>query len=60
MLFWAAVLNGILAPPLIVVVTLLASDEKVMGSRMAPPLLRWMGWLTAAVMTAATVGMLVT
>ncbi len=60
MLFWAAVLNGILAPPLIVVVTLLASDEKVMGSRVSPPLLRWLGWLTAAVMTAATVGMLVT
>ena len=60
MLFWAAVLNGILAPPLIVVVTLLASDEKVMGSRVSPPILRWLGWLTAAVMTAATVGMLVT
>jgi NRAMP (natural resistance-associated macrophage protein)-like metal ion transporter len=60
MLFWAAVLNGVLAPPLIVVVTLLASDRTVMGDRVSPPLLRWLGWLTAAVMTAATVGMLVT
>jgi len=60
MLFWSAVLNGVLAPPLIVVVTLLASDETVMGSRVSPPLLRWLGWLTAAVMTAATAGMLLT
>ena len=60
MLFWAAVLNGMLAPPLIVVVTLLASDPTVMGDRVSRPVLRWLGWLTAAVMTAATVGMLVT
>ncbi len=60
MLFWAAVLNGVLAPPLIAVVTLLASDPKVMGDRVSPAVLRWLGWLTVAVMTAATVGMLVT
>jgi Mn2+/Fe2+ NRAMP family transporter len=44
----------------VVVVTLLASDETVMGKRRSPPVLRWLGWATAAVMTAATVGMLVT
>ena len=60
LLFSAAVVNGVLAPPLIVLVTLLASDETVMGARVSPPLLRWLGWLTAAVMTAATVGMLLT
>ncbi len=60
MLFWSAVVNGVLAPPLVVVVTLLASDETVMGNRRSPPVLRWLGWATAAVMTAATVGMLVT
>ena len=60
MLFSAAVVNGVLAPPLIVIVTLLASDEKVMGDRVSSPLLRRVGWLTAAVMTAAIVGMVVT
>ena len=57
MLFWSAVVNGVLAPPLIVVVALLTSDPSVMGERVNTPLLRWLGWTTAAVMTAATVAM---
>jgi NRAMP (natural resistance-associated macrophage protein)-like metal ion transporter len=57
MLFWSAVINGVLAPPLIVVVVLLTSDPKVMGERVNPPLLRWLGWITAAVMTLAAVAM---
>ena len=52
MLFWSAVANGVLAPPLIVLVVLLTSDRKVMGDRVNPPLLKWMGWLAAVVMTA--------
>jgi Mn2+/Fe2+ NRAMP family transporter len=60
MLFWSAVLNGVLAPPLIAVVTLLAGDKTVMGDRVSPPLLQWLGWATTAVMTAATVAMLLT
>jgi NRAMP (natural resistance-associated macrophage protein)-like metal ion transporter len=60
MLFWSAVLNGVLAPPLIVVVVLLTSDPKVMGNRVNPPILKFLGWTTAVVMTAATVAMLVT
>ena len=31
MLFWSAILNGLLAPPLVVMVVLLTSDKKVMG-----------------------------
>lgn len=57
MLFYAAVVNGVLAPPLIVLVTMLTSDEKVMGKRVNSPLLKWLGWITAAVMTAATIAM---
>src|SRR6476660_3478655 len=60
MLFWSAVVNGVLAAPLIVLVVLLTSDRAVMGARVNSPLLRWLGWATAVVMTAATVGMLVT
>lgn len=58
MLFWAAVVNGVLAPPLIVLVVLLTSDTKVMGTRVNPPLLKFLGWLTAALMTAATAAMI--
>jgi NRAMP (natural resistance-associated macrophage protein)-like metal ion transporter len=60
MLFWSAVVNGVLAAPLIVLVVLLTSDHAVMGKRVNPPLLRWLGWATAVIMTAATVGMLAT
>ncbi len=47
MLFWSAVLNGVLAPPLIVLVVLLTSSPKVMGNRANSSLLKWLGWATA-------------
>ncbi|MGO8816825.1 MAG: divalent metal cation transporter, partial [Terriglobia bacterium] len=59
MLFLAAVLNGVLAPPLILLVVLLSSSPKVMGQRANPPLLRCLGWATFAVMSLATFGMVV-
>jgi NRAMP (natural resistance-associated macrophage protein)-like metal ion transporter len=60
MLFWSAVINGLLAPPLILLVILLTSSHKVMGERMNSPLLRYLGWVTFGVMTAAAAGMLIT
>ena len=60
MLFWSAVLNGVLAPPLIVLVVLLTSNPAIMGTRASAPLLRACGWATAVIMTAAGIGMLVT
>jgi Mn2+/Fe2+ NRAMP family transporter len=59
MLFWAAVVNGVLAPPLVVLVVLLTNDPKVMGERVNPLLLRVLGWATALVMAAASVAMFV-
>src|SRR5262249_46463737 len=53
MLFYAAVVNGVLAPPLVLLVTLLTSDTKIMGARTNPPILRWLGLFTAAVMAGA-------
>jgi NRAMP (natural resistance-associated macrophage protein)-like metal ion transporter len=60
MLFWSAVLNGVLAPPLIALVVLLTSSRKVMGDRANPPLLKWLGWATATVMAIAAVAMFAT
>jgi len=60
MLFWSAVINGLLAPPLILLVILLTSSRKVMGKRVNSPLLRYLGWATFAVMTAAAIGMIIT
>ncbi|MDQ2899986.1 MAG: Nramp family divalent metal transporter [Acidobacteriota bacterium] len=58
MLFASAVLNGVLAPPLIVLVVLLTSDVKVMGDRVNPAWMRRTGWVCAAIMSAAAIGML--
>jgi len=60
MLFASAVINGVLAPPLIIIVVLLTSDPAVMGSRVNPPLLRGLGWAAAAIMIAASVAMFAT
>jgi NRAMP (natural resistance-associated macrophage protein)-like metal ion transporter len=60
MLFWSAILNGVLAPPLIALVVLLTSSKKVMGDRVSPPLLKWLGWATAVIMAVAAVAMFVT
>jgi Mn2+/Fe2+ NRAMP family transporter len=59
MLFWSAVVNGVLAPPLILLVILLTSDPKVMGHRVNSPLMRWLGWITFVIMLGAVAGMFV-
>lgn len=60
MLFWSAVLNGALAPPLLVLVVLLTSRADVMGEHRNGVVLRWLGWTCAGVMLIATVIMFVT
>lgn len=57
MLFASAVLNGLLAPPLIVLVTLLTSDRSIMGDAVNGTLIKGLGWACAGVMTAAAIGM---
>ncbi len=59
MLFWSAVLNGVLAPPLVILVVLLTSDKKVMGKRANAPGAQVLGWICAGFMSAAAVAMLV-
>ena len=53
MLFWSAVLNGVLAPPLILLILLLTSNESVMGKRVSSPLERTLGWATFGIMSVA-------
>jgi len=57
MLFWAAVLNGVLAPPLIVIVLLLTNNPAVMGARSNPRWLAVLGWITVGAMTLASIAM---
>ena len=57
-LFWSAVINGVVAVPLVAVVVLLARKPSVMGPHVASRSLAVLGWVTVAVMAAAAVRML--
>ncbi|MBV8197228.1 MAG: divalent metal cation transporter [Candidatus Eremiobacteraeota bacterium] len=56
-LFWAAILNGIAAVPLIALIVWLASNPKIMGDWSSSALARAWGWATVALMGGATIGM---
>jgi Mn2+/Fe2+ NRAMP family transporter len=59
-LFWSAVVNGVVAGPVMVFMMLLARNPKVMGQFTLPPYLWFAGWLTTAVMVLASIGMITT
>lgn len=49
-LFWAAVVNGVVAVPLMIVIMLMGSNWRVMGRFVLPRTLKFFGWLATAVM----------
>ena len=51
-LYWSAVVNGLLAPPLMVVTMLIARNRAVMGKLVISPALAAGGWLSTLVMGA--------
>ncbi|MFM5906740.1 MAG: divalent metal cation transporter [Novosphingobium sp.] len=51
-LYWAAIVNGLLAPPLMVVTMLIARNPKVMGELAISRRLALGGWLSTLVMGA--------
>ena len=57
-LYWAAVVNGVLAVPLMAVMMLVATNRRVLGRLTLPPGLRAVGWLATAIMGAAAVAMI--
>jgi NRAMP (natural resistance-associated macrophage protein)-like metal ion transporter len=59
-LFWSAVINGVISVPVLVVMMLLAGNEKVMGEFVSSPRLKFVGWLATAVMGAAVCAMFAT
>jgi NRAMP (natural resistance-associated macrophage protein)-like metal ion transporter len=58
-LYWAAVVNGLLAPPLMVITMLIARNPRVMGHLTISRGLAVGGWASTAVMTAVAVLFLV-
>jgi Mn2+/Fe2+ NRAMP family transporter len=59
-LYWSAVINGVAAVPLMIVIMLMGSQRKVMGKFTMPLVLKIFGWLATAAMTIAAVVMFVT
>jgi len=59
-LFATAVINGFITPPILVLLMLAANNRAIMGENVNGPLLNTIGWATAAVMTAAVVGFILT
>jgi NRAMP (natural resistance-associated macrophage protein)-like metal ion transporter len=59
-LFWTAVLNGVVAVPLMVVMMIMTMQPKVMGEFTLPRPLWAIGWLSTAAMTFAVVTMFAT
>jgi Mn2+/Fe2+ NRAMP family transporter len=58
-LFWSAVINGVVAVPLMAVVIILASRKSVMGEFTAARWVTALGWAAAVVMAAAAVCMFI-
>jgi NRAMP (natural resistance-associated macrophage protein)-like metal ion transporter len=59
-LFWSAVINGVAAVPIMVMIMLMASRREVMGQFTLTPWLKALGWLATAAMAAAAFGMFAT
>jgi NRAMP (natural resistance-associated macrophage protein)-like metal ion transporter len=56
-LYWAAVVNGVAAVPIMVLVMLMSARRQIMGDFVVTGVLRWVGWIATAVMACAAVGM---
>ena len=59
-LFASAVINGIVAPPLMLLIVMLGSDHSVMGSMVSGRLSKTLTWLGTGVMALAAVAMVAT
>ena len=60
MLFLSAVLNGLLAPPLLFLVMLVGNNKAIMGEHANGPWLKLFGWLATAVMFLAAIAFFAT
>jgi Mn2+/Fe2+ NRAMP family transporter len=56
-LFWSAVLNGVVAVPIMAVMMVLAARPSVMGAHAIGRRLRWLGWLATGAMAVTVAAM---
>jgi NRAMP (natural resistance-associated macrophage protein)-like metal ion transporter len=56
-LFWSAVINGLVAPPLLILIMLVVNNKKIMGDKVNSLMTNIAGWASTAAMTAAAVAL---
>jgi NRAMP (natural resistance-associated macrophage protein)-like metal ion transporter len=59
-LFWTAVINGLIAPPLLLIIMMVANNRKIMHKRVNGRGANIIGWIATVVMFAAAIGMILT
>ena len=59
-LYWSAVINGLLAAPVMVFLMVLARRPKVMGKLIVTGPLYWLGWISTIAMAFCIIGMTAT
>jgi len=59
-LFIAAVINGVVAPPLLVLITLLGADRRIMKQQVTGKVSRTLTGITTTLMAGAAIAMFVT
>lgn len=59
-LYWSAVVNGVVAVPVMIIMMHLSSHRAAMGDFQLPVGLKIVGWASTAAMTAAAIGLFAT
>jgi Mn2+/Fe2+ NRAMP family transporter len=59
-LFWSAVINGVAAAPIMIVMMLMTSNKNITGGLRLPALQTAIGWIATAVMFVVAVAMIAT
>lgn len=59
-LYWSAVINGVVAVPIMIMMMLMSMQPRIMGKQIIGGGLRLFGWLSTAIMALTAVAMIVT
>ncbi len=58
-LYYTAVLNGIIAPPLLIIIMLVSNNRKIMKDKVNGRFVNILGWLATAAMTVAALALII-
>jgi Mn2+/Fe2+ NRAMP family transporter len=59
-LVWVAVINGVLAVPVMILLMMMARNRRIMGKFCISPLLSTIGWIATGAMALAAIAFLLT